>query len=88
VISVLLESLVLALCGGLVGGGLAYLAFDGYRAATINLQSFSQIAFAFDVNLPLLRNGILYAMLIGLIGGLFPALRAARLPVATALRQG
>ena len=88
VISVLLESLVLALAGGLIGGGLAYLAFDGYRAATINLQSFSQIAFAFDVNLTLLRNGILYAMLIGLIGGLFPALRAARLPVAAALREG
>ncbi|MAG31141.1 MAG: hypothetical protein CL908_09665 [Deltaproteobacteria bacterium] len=87
VLSVLLESLLLALAGGLIGGGLAYLAFDGFKAATINFQSFSQIAFAFDVNAGLLSNGILYAVLIGLIGGLFPAIRAARLPVATALRE-
>ncbi len=87
VISVLFESLLLALMGGLIGGGLAYLAFDGFRAATINWQSFSQIAFAFDVDATLLRNGILYATLIGLVGGLFPALRAARLPVAAALRE-
>jgi putative ABC transport system permease protein len=88
VVSVLLESLLLALVGGLIGGGLAYLAFDGFRAATINFQSFSQIAFAFDVNAGLLKSGIMYAMLIGLVGGLFPAIRAARLPVATALREG
>lgn len=87
ILSVLFESLVLALVGGLIGGSLAYLAFDGFRAATINFQSFSQIAFAFDVNATLLRNGIVYAMIIGLIGGLFPAIRAARLPVATALRE-
>ncbi len=87
ILSVLFESLVLAFIGGLIGGSLAYLAFDGFRAATINFQSFSQIAFAFDVNATLLRNGIVYAMLIGLIGGLFPAIRAARLPVATALRE-
>ena len=74
--------------GGLIGGGLAYLAFDGFRAATINFQSFSQIAFAFDVNAGLLRSGILYAALIGLVGGLFPAIRAARTPIAAALREG
>ena len=88
VISVLFESLVLALVGGLIGGGLAYLGFDGFRAATLNWQSFSQITFVFDVNATLLRNGILYAALIGLVGGLFPAIRAARMPVATALREG
>lgn len=88
VISVLFESLVLALVGGLIGGGLAYVAFDGFRAATINFQSFSQIAFAFDVNAGLLRSGILYAALIGLVGGLFPAIRAARTPIAAALREG
>jgi putative ABC transport system permease protein len=87
ILSVLFESLLLAAIGGVIGGGLAYLAFDGFRAATINFQSFSQIAFAFDVNASLLRNGILYALLIGLVGGLFPAVRAARLPVATALRE-
>jgi len=87
ILSVLFESLLLAAIGGVIGGGLAYLAFDGFRAATINFQSFSQIAFAFDVNATLLRNGIAYALLIGLVGGLFPAIRAARLPVATALRE-
>jgi putative ABC transport system permease protein len=87
VLSVLFESLLLALVGGLVGGGLAYLAFDGFRAATINFQSFSQIAFSFEVNAALLTNGIVYAMAIGLVGGLFPAIRAARMPVADALRE-
>ncbi len=87
VISVLLESLVLALIGGLVGGSLAYFAFDGFRAATINWSSFSQIAFAFDVTPGLMLQGVIYACLLGLVGGLFPALRAARLPIATALRE-
>jgi putative ABC transport system permease protein len=86
-ISVLLESLVLALIGGLFGGGLAYLAFDGFKTATINWQSFSQIAFAFEVDSRLLISGVLYALVIGSIGGLFPAIRAARLPVADALRE-
>ncbi len=87
ILSVLFESLFLALLGGAIGGGLAYLAFDGFKAATINFQSFSQIAFAFDVNLGLMINGIVYALAIGLVGGLLPAWRAARLPVATALRE-
>ncbi len=88
VLSVLLEALILAVVGGLIGGGLAYLAFDGFKTATINYQSFSQIAFAFDVNAGLLVRGITWAALIGLVGGLFPAIRAARMPVATALREG
>ncbi len=87
VISVLLEALFLALIGGLVGAGLAYFAFDGFRAATINWQSFSQVAFAFDVTPLLLAKGIFYAAIIGLVGGLFPAIRAARLPIASALRE-
>ena len=87
VISVLVESLVLALVGGALGGGLAYIAFDGFRAATLNWQSFSQVAFAFDVTPGLLVQGIVYATVIGLVGGLFPAIRAARMPVATALRE-
>ena len=86
VISIVLESLLLALVGGLFGALLAWLAFDGYRAATMNWQSFSQVTFAFDVNRQLLVSGVLYALLIGFIGGLFPAIRAARLPLATALR--
>jgi len=84
--SVLLESLAPALVGGPIGCFIAYFAFNGYRAATINFQSFSQVAFAFAVTPGLLLRGILYAMVIGLIGGIFPAFRAARLPVASALR--
>lgn len=86
VISVVSESLLLAFVGGLIGAGLAWLAFDGYRAATLNWASFSAITFAFDVNVKLLTQGIIFAMVIGLIGGLFPAIRAARQPVAEALR--
>ena len=87
VFSVLFEALLLALVGGLVGGGLAYFAFDGFRAATLNWQSFSQVGFAFAVTPELLIQGAVYSALIGLVGGLFPAVRAARLPVATALRE-
>lgn len=87
VISVLSESLLLALAGGLLGAGLAWLAFDGFRAATLNWSSFSAITFSFDVNASLLIQGIVFAMIIGLVGGLFPAIRAARQPVATALRE-
>ena len=87
VISVLTESIVLAVIGGAVGAIGAWLAFDGFRAATLNWQTFSQVAFAFDVNAPLLVRGIVSAVVIGVIGGLFPAIRAARLPVAVALRE-
>ena len=87
VISVLVESIVLALLGGVIGAVGAWLAFDGFRAATMNWQTFSQVAFAFDVNAPLLIAAIVSAVVIGLIGGLFPAIRAARLPVAVALRE-
>ena len=87
ILSILAESLLLSLMGGIIGAALAYLAFDGFRAATLNWSSFSAMTFAFDVNLQLLVQGIILAMLIGMIGGLFPAIRAARLPVATALRE-
>lgn len=87
VISVLFESLLLALLGGAIGAGLAWLIFDGFTAATLNFTSFSQVTFAFDVSLPLLVQGVAFALLIGLFGGLFPALRAARQPIAAALRE-
>jgi len=87
VISVLLESLLLAFTGGVIGAGLAWLAFDGFTAATLNFASFSQITFAFYVSVPLLIQGVVLAMVIGFFGGLFPAIRAARLPIATALRE-
>jgi putative ABC transport system permease protein len=87
VVSLMLESLLLALAGGIIGGGLAWLAFNNFHTSTMNWQSFSQIAFAFKVTPELLLRGIVWSALIGLIGGLFPAIRAARLPIAAALRE-
>ena len=87
IVSILAESMCLALTGGLIGGVGAYLAFNGFEATTLNYQSFSQVAFAFAVTPSLLMQGVLYALLIGFVGGLFPALRAARLPIASALRE-
>lgn len=87
VISVLLESLLIAVVGGGVGALGAWLAFDGYQAATMNWASFSQVAFAFAVTPVLLVAGVVYASILGLVGGLLPAIRAARMPVATALRD-
>jgi putative ABC transport system permease protein len=81
------ESLILGLVGGGIGGLLAYLAFDGIKTASLNWVSFSQMTFAFDVTALLLAQGIVFALVIGFIGGLFPAIRAARMPVATALRE-
>jgi putative ABC transport system permease protein len=87
VISVLIEAIFLSLIGGLIGGGLAWAVFDGYQTATMNFQSFSQVAFAFKVSPSLLAQGLTYAAIMGVLGGLFPAIRAARMPVVTALRQ-
>jgi len=87
VISVLVEGALLSLVGGLIGGLIAWIAFDGYETATMNFQSFSQIAFAFAVTPRLLAQGLFYALVMGLVGGLLPAIRAARLPVVNALRE-
>lgn len=87
IISVLIESLVLALVGGVIGGAVAYAMFDGYQAATMNFQSFSQVAFAFAVTPELLIQGAIFAAVIGFFGGLFPAIRAARMQIAPALRE-
>lgn len=87
VVSVLVESLALAALGGVLGGVAAYLAFNGYQTSTMNFQTFSQVAFAFQVTPQLLVMGLIYALLMGLVGGLFPALRAARLPIPSALRE-
>lgn len=87
IFSVLAESVMLAMLGGLLGAGAAYLLFDGYQASTINWQTFSQVTFAFRVTPSLLVMAILFATVIGFIGGLFPAIRAARLPIATGLRE-
>jgi putative ABC transport system permease protein len=87
VVAVMLESVALALLGGGGGAAVAYVVFNGFRAATMNWQSFSQITFAFAVTPQLLVQGIVLATLIGLIGGFLPAVRAARQPIAAALRE-
>jgi putative ABC transport system permease protein len=87
VASVLVEAVLLGLAGGVLGGSLAYLAFNGYQTSTINWQSFSQVAFSFAVTPALVVQGIVYSIVMGLVGGIFPAVRAARLPIATALRE-
>jgi len=86
-VSVLAESLALGGIGGLLGGIGAYLAFNGYQTSTMNFQTFSQVAFAFRVTPQLLAMGLFYALAMGLIGGLLPAIRAARLPISSALRE-
>jgi putative ABC transport system permease protein len=87
VIALMIESLLLAFVGGAVGALLAWLAFDNFRTATMNWQSFSQVTFAFAVTPQLLVQGVIWATVIGLLGGLLPAIRAARLPIAAALRE-
>jgi len=87
VVALMIESLALALVGGALGGSLAYFAFNGFHTSTMNFQSFSQVAFAFRVTPQLLLRGIVWAAAIGLIGGLLPAIRAARMPITAALRE-
>jgi putative ABC transport system permease protein len=87
VLSVLAESLTLALAGGVIGSALAWLLFDGYQAATMNFQTFSQVSFAFAVTPKLLILAVIWASILGILGGIFPAIRAARLPIASALRE-
>lgn len=87
VASVLAEALLLGLVGGVLGGAVAYLAFNGFQASTLNFQSFSQITFAFTVTPALLATGLAYALVLSLAGGLLPGIRAARLPVTQGLRE-
>ena len=87
VTSVLVEALVLGLAGGVVGGLIAYVGFNGVRASTMNLSSFSQITFAFTVTPALLVQSLLYALVLGFVGGLMPSVRAARLPITIGLRD-
>jgi putative ABC transport system permease protein len=87
IISVLFESIVLALAGGLLGAAVSYLVFNGFTATTMNFQTFSQVTFAFAVTPQLVARAMIWAAVLGLAGGLFPAIRAARLPIASALRE-
>src|SRR5262249_38634969 len=87
VLSVLVESALLALIGGSIGALAAWALFDGYQTSTLNWQSFSQVVFAFSVTPSLVGTGLLWSVMIGVLGGILPAIRAARLPVASALRE-
>lgn len=85
VVSVVAESLLLALLGGIAGAILTYGLFSGYTASTIS-GTYTQVAFAFDVSAGLAMKGILLACGIGSIGAVLPALRAVKIPVTRALR--
>ena len=85
--SVIGEALFLAALGGIIGGTLAYIGFNGLQTSTMNWQTFSQVAFAFAVTPALLLQGLVWALVIGAVGGILPAFRAARLPIITALRE-
>jgi putative ABC transport system permease protein len=86
IVSVLLETMLLALLGGVLGAGIAWAVFDNYTASTLG-SNFSQVVFAFKVSPELLWSGLKWALAIGFIGGLFPAVRAARIPVTVGLRE-
>lgn len=86
VVSFLIEALLISFVGGLLGC-LAVLRLNGLTTSTINFQTFSNLAFAFKITPDLLAMGIVFALIMGILGGVFPAVRAARLPVATALRE-
>ena len=85
VVSVFVEALLLSLVGGVVGAAAAWLFFNGNTVNTLG-ANFTQVVFHLTVTPHLLVSGITWACIIGVLGGLFPAIRAARLPVATALR--
>ncbi|NII09831.1 ABC transporter permease [Oleiagrimonas sp. C23AA] len=85
VTSVMLETMLLALAGGVLGAAVVWLLFNGYTAST--LSGFNQVVFRFRVDPALIWTGLKWALAIGFVGGLFPAVRAARLPVSTALRE-
>ncbi|MGH8225179.1 MAG: ABC transporter permease [Gammaproteobacteria bacterium] len=85
VLSVVVEALALGALGGVAGCLVGFLLFNGFQATTIG--NGGMLAFKFAVTPTLLGTGLVYALLMGLVGGLFPAIRAARLPIATAIRD-
>lgn len=86
VLSVMIEALLLAVAGGILGALLAYLLFNNLSVSTLG-QNFTQVVFNFKVTPALVARGLVIAVVIGMIGGLLPALRAARLPITTSLRE-
>ncbi|MEZ5442089.1 MAG: ABC transporter permease [Lysobacterales bacterium] len=84
-VSVIVESMALALLGGVAGAAISWLLFNGYSVSTLG-AGFTQVAFQFQVSPPLMLQGLLIALTLGFLGGLLPAIRAARVPVTVALR--
>jgi putative ABC transport system permease protein len=84
-LSVMFEALLLSMIGGIIGAALAWLMFNGHSVSTLG-GAFAQVVFKLTVTSTLIATGIIWACIIGILGGLFPALRAARAPVAEALR--
>jgi putative ABC transport system permease protein len=84
-LSVMIEALLLSLLGGIIGASLAWIFFNGHSVSTLG-GAFAQVVFKLTVTQSLIVTGVIWACVIGLLGGFFPALRAARLPVAEALR--
>ena len=82
-----MESALLALLGGVLGCLLAF-SVHGYSTGTRSLQTMSEIAFAFRVTPTIVAVSLAFAAVMGILGGLLPALRAARLPIAAAVREG
>jgi putative ABC transport system permease protein len=87
VVAILLETMLLALVGGVFGGLAAWLLFNGYSASTMAAGSVGKLSFELRVTAGVLWEGLKWALAIGLIGGLFPAVRAATMPVTAALRE-
>lgn len=85
-ISVIIEAIVLSLIGGLIGAVIVYLLFNNVALSTLG-QNFTQVVFSFKVTPALVVKGLIIAVVIGLVGGLLPSIRAARLPITTALRE-
>ena len=85
--SVLVEVMILGAVGGLIGGLLAFVAFNGMHSSTMNWASFSQMTFAFTVTPELMIKGIVYGIILTFIAGILPGIRAARLPITSGLRE-
>ena len=86
-VALMIEALILAMIGGLLGAGISYLLFNGYTVSTLAGGSFSQTAFAFAVTGEVIEQGLTLALFVGLVGGLFPAWNAARRDITEALRS-
>jgi putative ABC transport system permease protein len=83
-VGTLVESLILAAIGGIIGATATYLVFDGFSTATLG-ASFTQVVFSFRLSPGLILQGVLLALIVGIAGGLFPAIRAARMPIVAGL---